>query len=97
MYSWSSFIIYQILIFTILFVLSWPKVSTLTPAINVSLQDKYGNEIKKLGRPLPVEYLLIDVPVSTPKEPQATFPILKVGTWGLSVFACLRLEVTGYF
>jgi len=40
-------------------------------------KDKYGNEIKKLGRPLPVEYLLIDVPVSTPKEPQFTFPIPK--------------------
>jgi len=40
-------------------------------------KDKYGNEIKKLGRPLPVEYLLIDVPVSTPKEPLHTFPLLK--------------------
>merc|ERR1719383_114112 len=40
-------------------------------------KDKYGNEIKKLGRPLPVEYLLIDVPVSTPKEPQFTSPIPK--------------------
>eukprot|EP00088_Acartia_fossae_P063843 TRINITY_DN7822_c0_g1_i1.p1 TRINITY_DN7822_c0_g1~~TRINITY_DN7822_c0_g1_i1.p1 ORF type:complete len:587 (-),score=98.42 TRINITY_DN7822_c0_g1_i1:374-2134(-) len=38
-------------------------------------KDKYGNEIKKIGRPLPVEYLLIDVPVSTPKEPQYTFPV----------------------
>ena len=35
--------------------------------------------MKKLGRPLPVEYLLIDVPVSTPKEPMFTFPIPKVG------------------
>lgn len=40
-------------------------------------KDKYGNEIKKLGRPLPVEYLLIDVPVSTPKEPKSFFPLLK--------------------
>lgn len=31
-------------------------------------KDKYGNEIKKVGRPLPVEYLLLDVPVSVPKE-----------------------------
>lgn len=40
-------------------------------------KDKYGNEIKKLGRPLPVEYLLTDVPVTTPKEPLATFTVLK--------------------
>ncbi|XP_023328940.1 nuclear protein localization protein 4 homolog isoform X2 [Eurytemora carolleeae] len=39
-------------------------------------KDKYGNEIKKLGRPLPVEYLLLDVPVSSPLEPQSTFTIL---------------------
>merc|ERR550519_357673 len=31
-------------------------------------KDKYGNEIIKVGRPLPVEYLLVDIPVSTPKE-----------------------------
>merc|ERR1719186_1396406 len=31
-------------------------------------KDKYGNEIKKVGRPLPVEYLLLDVPVSTPQD-----------------------------
>jgi len=47
------------------------------PDVFFMMKDKYGNEIKKLGRPLPVEYLLIDVPVSTPKEPQATFPLLK--------------------
>lgn len=40
-------------------------------------KDEYGNEIKKLGRPLPVEYLLTDVPVTTPKEPLATFSLLK--------------------
>jgi len=40
-------------------------------------KDKYGNEIKKVGRPLPVEYLLIDVPVSAPLEPLATFSLLK--------------------
>jgi len=39
-------------------------------------KDKYGNEIKKVGRPLPVEYLLIDVPVSSPLEPLATFALL---------------------
>ena len=31
-------------------------------------KDEYGNEIKKVGRPLPVEYLLIDVPVTTPLQ-----------------------------
>eukprot|EP00092_Neocalanus_flemingeri_P040163 GFUD01043748.1.p1 GENE.GFUD01043748.1~~GFUD01043748.1.p1 ORF type:complete len:467 (+),score=99.14 GFUD01043748.1:53-1453(+) len=39
--------------------------------------DKYKNEIKKVGRPLPVEYLLIDVPVSSPLQPLATFAILE--------------------
>jgi len=39
--------------------------------------DKYKNEIKKLGRPLPVEYLLLDVPVSSPLQPLATFSILE--------------------
>jgi len=39
-------------------------------------KDKYGNEIKKLGRPLPVEYLIIDVPVSSPLQPLETFKIL---------------------
>jgi len=39
-------------------------------------KDKYGNEIKKVGRPLPVEYLLIDVPVSAPLQPIETFKIL---------------------
>jgi len=45
------------------------------PDVFFMTKDKYGNEIKKLGRPLPVEYLLIDVPVSTPKEPLFTFPV----------------------
>ena len=31
-------------------------------------KDEYGNDIKKIGRPLPVEYLLIDVPVTTPLQ-----------------------------
>lgn len=37
--------------------------------------DKYKNEIKKIGRPLPVEYLLLDVTVSAPIEPLATFSV----------------------
>ena len=39
-------------------------------------KDKYKNEIKKIGRPLPVEYLLLDVTVSAPIEPLATFSVL---------------------
>uniref|UniRef100_A0A914R1A0 Nuclear pore localisation protein NPL4 C-terminal domain-containing protein n=1 Tax=Parascaris equorum TaxID=6256 RepID=A0A914R1A0_PAREQ len=30
----------------------------------------------KDGRPMPVEYLLVDVPAGMPKEPHATFHIL---------------------
>jgi len=45
------------------------------PDVFFMSKDEYGNEVKKLGRPLPVEYLLLDVPVSTPKEPQFTFPV----------------------
>jgi len=40
-------------------------------------KDEYKNEIKKLARPLPVEYLLLDVPVSSPLQPLATFSILE--------------------
>merc|ERR1712062_113347 len=39
-------------------------------------KDKYKNEIKKIGRPLPVEYLLLDVTVSAPIEPLASFSVL---------------------
>ena len=39
-------------------------------------RDKYKNEVKKIGRPLPVEYLLLDVTVSAPIEPQATLSVL---------------------
>ncbi|NWH73412.1 NPL4 protein, partial [Piaya cayana] len=37
--------------------------------------DKYGNEITKLARPLPVEYLIIDIPTTFPKDPVYTFSI----------------------
>lgn len=36
-------------------------------------KDSYGNEVSRLARPLPVEYLLVDVPASTPLTPQFTF------------------------
>ena len=38
------------------------------PDVFFMQKDEYGNEIKKIGRPLPVEYLLIDVPVTTPLQ-----------------------------
>ncbi len=43
------------------------------PDVFYKEKDKYGNEVTKIARPLPVEYLLIDVPVSTPKAPVYTF------------------------
>lgn len=36
-------------------------------------KDSYGNEVSRLARPLPVEYLLVDVPASTPVVPTYTF------------------------
>lgn len=36
-------------------------------------KDTYGNEVSKIARPLPVEYLLVDVPASAPLTPQYTF------------------------
>ncbi|GJQ72127.1 hypothetical protein Trydic_g3222 [Trypoxylus dichotomus] len=36
-------------------------------------KDSYGNEVSRLARPLPVEYLLLDVPASTPLTPTYTF------------------------
>lgn len=34
----------------------------------------YLNEVQKLARPLPVEYLLVDLPTSSPLVPLYTFP-----------------------
>lgn len=39
--------------------------------------DEYKNEKTQLARPLPIEYLLVDVPVSTPITPTRTFNQLK--------------------
>eukprot|EP00095_Tigriopus_kingsejongensis_P006017 snap_masked-scaffold671_size114370-processed-gene-0.9 protein:Tk06017 transcript:snap_masked-scaffold671_size114370-processed-gene-0.9-mRNA-1 annotation:"nuclear protein localization protein 4 homolog" len=47
------------------------------PDVFYKEKDKYGNEVTKIARPLPVEYLLIDVPVSTPLEPVHTFHVAK--------------------
>jgi len=46
------------------------------PDVFFTEKDKYGNEVKKMGRPLPVEFLLIDVPVSSPLQPLETFKLL---------------------
>ncbi|VDM46229.1 unnamed protein product [Toxocara canis] len=45
---------------------------------NVHFMEKneYGVETMRDGRPMPVEYLLVDVPAGMPKEPHATFHVL---------------------
>lgn len=43
------------------------------PDVFFKEKDSYGNEVTRIARPLPVEYLLVDVPVSTPLEPLFTF------------------------
>ncbi|CAH1116427.1 unnamed protein product [Phaedon cochleariae] len=43
------------------------------PDVYYKEKDSYGNEVSRLARPLPVEYLLVDVPASTPVAPQRTF------------------------
>lgn len=43
------------------------------PDVFYKEKDEYDNEVIQLARPLPIEYLLVDVPVSTPMEPQFTF------------------------
>ncbi|KAK7919187.1 hypothetical protein WMY93_010471 [Mugilogobius chulae] len=36
-------------------------------------KDKFGNDVTFLARPLPVEYLIIDITTTFPKDPQYTF------------------------
>lgn len=43
------------------------------PDVYYKEKDSYGNEVSRLARPLPVEYLLVDVPASTPVTPTYTF------------------------
>ncbi|XP_043262002.1 nuclear protein localization protein 4 homolog [Colletes gigas] len=43
------------------------------PDVFYKEKDSYGNEVPRLARPLPVEYLLVDIPASTPLTPQFTF------------------------
>jgi len=47
------------------------------PDVFFKEMDKYKNEVKKIGRPLPVEYLLLDMTVSAPVEPLYTFSVLQ--------------------
>ena len=47
------------------------------PDVFFKEMDKYKNEAKKIGRPLPVEYLLLDMTVSAPVEPLYTFSVLQ--------------------
>ena len=41
-------------------------------------KDKYGNEVTRLARPLPVEYLLTDMSVGFPMEQTYTLAALSV-------------------
>lgn len=43
------------------------------PDVFFKEKDNFGNEVMKIGRPLPIEYLLLDVPASTPVKPGFTF------------------------
>ncbi|XP_076653161.1 nuclear protein localization 4 isoform X1 [Halictus rubicundus] len=45
------------------------------PDVFYKEKDSYGNEVSRLARPLPVEYLLVDIPAATPLTPQYTFHI----------------------
>merc|ERR1712066_895597 len=47
------------------------------PDVFFKEMDKYKNEVKKIGRPLPVEYLLLDMTVSAPVEPLYPFSVLQ--------------------
>ena len=38
------------------------------PDVFYKLKDEYNNEVTKIGRPLPLEYLLIDIPAGVAKE-----------------------------
>lgn len=38
-------------------------------------KDNYGNEVTQLARPLPVEYLLVDMSAAFPVEPLYTFKV----------------------
>ncbi|KAK3586114.1 hypothetical protein CHS0354_033236 [Potamilus streckersoni] len=43
------------------------------PDVFYKYTDEYGNEVTQLARPLPVEYLLVDITAAFPVEPKSTF------------------------
>ena len=43
------------------------------PDVFYKQKDSYGNDIVKPGRPMPMEYFIIDVPAGFPLEPINTF------------------------
>lgn len=43
------------------------------PDVFYKMKDEYGNEARQMARPLPVEYLLVQTPVSTPADPHFFF------------------------
>ncbi|CAL8090234.1 unnamed protein product [Calicophoron daubneyi] len=42
------------------------------PEVFYTLKDKYGNRVTRIARPLPVEYLLVDMPAAFPMDPVFT-------------------------
>ncbi|GAB1599941.1 nuclear protein localization protein 4 homolog [Argonauta hians] len=45
------------------------------PDVFYKVKDEYGNEVTELARPLPVEYLLVDIPCAFPVSPRSFFNI----------------------
>lgn len=43
------------------------------PDVFYKTADSYGNEVTLLARPMPIEYVLVQVPAAFPVEPQFTF------------------------
>ena len=68
------------------------------------VKDEYANEVTQLARPLPVEYLLVDMPAAFPVEPKFTFhgghdtkpfPIehrAEIGEIAVSCLFCIFIE-----
>ncbi|GMR36479.1 hypothetical protein PMAYCL1PPCAC_06674 [Pristionchus mayeri] len=45
------------------------------PDVQYTEKNEYGAEVRRVGRPLPVEFLMVDVPAGMPKEYRCTFHI----------------------
>lgn len=52
-------------------------------------KNEYGAEVRRDGRPLPVEFLLVDVPTGMPLQPISTFTVVDETT------ACFPIENRG--